>query len=169
MVFPSWESSDHAVILVSKRDVLFHRTAYGYVCAYWDGPCDYFRNVLWKDIFKLGASAAGIEFREWVHVRIDVYIPHRKYQVKHLVLLPWLIEITSFVCTQRIDLLHLKVNSGRLEIVAKGLFEAAKLILIRQKSILLSRNLALATFNKLLTVFSANVNLLHLLHLKDLW
>ena len=34
------------------------------------------------DIFKLGASAAASEFCEWVQVGIDVYIPHRKYQVK---------------------------------------------------------------------------------------
>ena len=34
--------------------------------------------------FKLGASAAAAssEFSEWVQVGIDVYIPHRKYQVK---------------------------------------------------------------------------------------
>ena len=31
---------------------------------------------------KLGASAAASEFCEWVQVGIDVYIPHRKYQVK---------------------------------------------------------------------------------------
>ena len=30
---------------------------------------------------KLGASAAS-EFCAWVRVGIDVYIPHRKYQVK---------------------------------------------------------------------------------------
>ena len=35
-----------------------------------------------EDIFKLGASAAASEFCEWVQVGIDVYIPHRKYQVK---------------------------------------------------------------------------------------
>ena len=35
-----------------------------------------------EDIFKLSASAATIEFCEWVQVGIDVYIPHRKYQVK---------------------------------------------------------------------------------------
>ena len=29
-----------------------------------------------------GASATASEFCEWVQVRIDVYIPHRKYQVK---------------------------------------------------------------------------------------
>ena len=35
-----------------------------------------------EDIFKLGASAAASEFCEWVQVGTDVYIPHRKYQVK---------------------------------------------------------------------------------------
>ena len=34
------------------------------------------------DVFKLGAFAAASEFFEWIHVGIDVYIPHRKYQVK---------------------------------------------------------------------------------------
>ena len=40
------------------------------------------RDVPWEDIFKLSASAAAIEFCEWVQVGIDVYIPHCKYQVK---------------------------------------------------------------------------------------
>ena len=40
------------------------------------------RHVPWKDIFKLGTSAAASEFCEWVQVRIYVHIPHRKYQVK---------------------------------------------------------------------------------------
>ena len=40
------------------------------------------RDVPWEDIFKLAASAATSEFCEWVQVGIDVYIPHRKYQVK---------------------------------------------------------------------------------------
>ena len=40
------------------------------------------RNVPWEDIFKLGASTAASEFCEWVEVGTDVYIPHRKYQVK---------------------------------------------------------------------------------------
>ena len=31
---------------------------------------------------KLTAFAAASEFYEWVQVGIDVYIPHRKYQVK---------------------------------------------------------------------------------------
>ena len=40
------------------------------------------RDVPWEDIFKLDASAAASEFCEWVQVGIDVYISHRKYQVK---------------------------------------------------------------------------------------
>ena len=56
--------------------------AYGYSCADWDGRCDHLRDVLWEDIFKLSASAAPSEFCVWIQVGIDVYIPHRKYQVK---------------------------------------------------------------------------------------
>ena len=40
------------------------------------------RDVPWEDIFKFSASAAASEFCELVQVGIDVYIPHRKYQVK---------------------------------------------------------------------------------------
>ena len=40
------------------------------------------RDDPWEDIFKLRASAAASEFCEWVQAGIDLYIPHRKYQVK---------------------------------------------------------------------------------------
>ena len=56
--------------------------AYDRSCADWDGPHDNLRNVLWDDIFKLGASAAVSEFYELVQVRIDVYIHQNRYQVK---------------------------------------------------------------------------------------
>ena len=46
------------------------------------GLRDHLRNVPWEDIFKLIASAVASEFCELVQVGIDVYIPHRKYQVK---------------------------------------------------------------------------------------
>ena len=59
-----------------------HCITYEYSHADWDGLCDYLRDVPWEDIFKLGASTAASEFCEWVQVGIDVYIPHRKYQVK---------------------------------------------------------------------------------------
>ena len=65
----------------SKWEGPFHRIAYDYSHADWDGLCDHLRDVPWEDIFKLGASAAACEFCEWVQVGIDVYIPHRKYQV----------------------------------------------------------------------------------------
>ena len=37
-----------------------------------NGFCDHLRDILWKVIIKLGASAAPYE---WVQVEIDVYIP----------------------------------------------------------------------------------------------
>ena len=89
MAFPPLGNSDHVVVSVSidfptnsQQDVPFHLIAYDYSCADWDGLRDHFRDVPWEDIFKLGASAAASEFYEWVQVGIDVYIPHRKYQVE---------------------------------------------------------------------------------------
>ena len=89
MTFPPLGKSDHVVVSVSidfpansQRDAPFHRIAYDYSRADWDGLCDHLRDVPWADIFKLGASAAASEFCEQVQVGTDVYIPHRKYQVK---------------------------------------------------------------------------------------
>ena len=89
MAFPPLRNSDHVVVSVSidfpinsKQDTPFHCVAYDYSCVDWDGLCDHLRDVPWEDIFKLGASTAASEFCEWVQVGIDVYIPHRKYQVK---------------------------------------------------------------------------------------
>ena len=89
MASPPLGNSDHVVISVSidfpvnsKQDAPFHCVAYDYSRADWDGLRDHFRDVPWEDIFKLGASTAASEFCEWVQVGIDVYIPHRKYQVK---------------------------------------------------------------------------------------
>ena len=88
-VFPPLGNSDHVVVSVSidfpsnsHWDALFHCIAYDYFHADWDGVCDHLRDVPWEDILKLSASAAASKFCEWVHVGIDVYIPHCKYQVK---------------------------------------------------------------------------------------
>ena len=88
MAFPPLGNSDHVVVPVSidfpsysQRDAPFHRIAYDYSRADWDGLRDHLRDVPWEDIFKLSASAAASEFCEWVQVGIDVYIPHQKYQV----------------------------------------------------------------------------------------
>ena len=95
LAFSPLGNSDHVFVLIfidfpinSKQDALFHRIAYYCSHADWDNLCDHLRDVPWGDIFKLSASAAASEFCEWVQVGIDVYIPHRKYQVKpHLS--PW--------------------------------------------------------------------------------
>ena len=95
MAFPPLGNSDHVVISVSidfpsssQRDGPFHCIPYGYSHADCDGLHDHLRDVPWEDIFELAAFAAASEFSEWVRVGIDVYIPHRKYQVKpHLS--PW--------------------------------------------------------------------------------
>ena len=89
MASPSLGNFHHIVVSVSidvpsysQWDAPFHCIAYDYSCADWDGLCDHLRDAPWEDIFKLGASAAASEFCGWVQVGIDVYIPHRKYQVK---------------------------------------------------------------------------------------
>ena len=123
MAFPPLGSSDHLVVPVSiafpinsQQGAPFHCIGYDYSCADWDGLFDHLTDVLWEDIFKLGASAAASEFCEWVQVEIDVYIPHRKCQVKpHSS--PWFSVACAaaivnrnhfFVSTKRINLLTLK-------------------------------------------------------------
>ena len=148
MAFPPLGNSDHTVASVSidfpsnsQQDALFHHIAYDYSLADCDGLCHHFRDVPWEDIFKLGASAAASEFCEWVQVGIDVHILHKNIRSSliHLhgfwllVLLPYFIEITFFVCTKRINLLILKYNSDRLVIVAKGFLKLPDLhMLIKQ-------------------------------------
>ena len=58
------------------------------------------RDVLWQDIFKRSASAAGGELCEWVQVEIDVYILHRKYRVKpHSS--PWFVAVFDAAIAHR--------------------------------------------------------------------
>ena len=89
MTFPPLRNSDHVFVSVSidfpsnsQWDASFHRIAYDYSRADWDGLRDHLRDVPWEDISKLSASAAASRFCEWVQVGIDVYIPHRRYQAK---------------------------------------------------------------------------------------
>ena len=179
IAFPPLGNSNHVVVSVSidvpsdsQQDALFHCIAYDYSHADWDGLCDHLRDVPWEDIFKLGASAAS-EFCKWVQSGIDVYIPHGKYQVK-LHSFPWFSAACAaaivhrnyfFVCTKRINLSILKYIIYRLVIVAKAFLKLLNLhMLIKQKSLLLPRNLALGTFGELLIVFSTKINLLYLLY-----
>ena len=55
MAFPPLGNSDYVVVSVSidfpinsKQDTLFHRVAYDYSCADWDGLGDNLRDVLWE-------------------------------------------------------------------------------------------------------------------------
>ena len=89
MAFPPFGNCDHIVISISidfprnsKQDALFHRVAYDYCRADRSDLRDHLADVPWEDIFKFSASPVATEFYEWVQVRSDVYIPHRKYQVK---------------------------------------------------------------------------------------
>ena len=152
---------------------LFHRIAYDYSRADWDGLRDHLKDVSWEDIFKLGASASASEFCEWVQVGIDVYIPHRKYQVKSHSS-PWFSASCAAAIVRRNYFFRLyqkdkssdsKIKFRRLEIVAKGFLKLPNLhMLIKQKSTSLLRNMALGTFSELLVVFSTKANLLYLLY-----
>ena len=69
MAFPTLGNSDHVVVSVSivfpsnsQRDAPFHRIAFDYSRADWDGLRDHLRDVSWEDIFKFGASPAASEF-----------------------------------------------------------------------------------------------------------
>ena len=108
--------SFHWLSINSQQDVPFYRIAYDYSCADWDSLCDHFRDVPWENIFKLSASVAASEFCEWVQFGTDVYIHHKKCQVKpHSSLwfsaacaAPIVHRNHFFVCTKGMNLLILK-------------------------------------------------------------
>ena len=135
---------------------------------------DHLRDVPWEDIFKLRAFAAAIEICDWVQVGTDVYISHRKYQVKpHSS--PWFSAACAAAIVHRNHFFRLyqkdkssesKVKFRQASNYCKTVFEAVHM-LIKQKSPSLPRNLALGTFGELLIVFSTKVNLLYLPYSTD--
>ena len=142
MAFPPLGNSDHVVVSVSidfptnsQQDAPFHCIAYDCSRADWDGLRGHLRDVPWGDIFKLGASAAASEFCEWIQVGIDVYIPHRKYQVKSHSS-PWfsaacaaaIVHRNHFFCLyQREKSSDSKVKFRQASNCCKRVLEAAKL------------------------------------------
>ena len=179
MTFPPLGNYDAVVSLSidfslnSKWDALIYGIAYGYYCIDWDGLFDHLRDVPWEDIFKLDASAAASEFCEWVQVGIDVYIPHRKYQVKpHSS--PWFSAACAAAIVHRNHFFRLyqkdkssdsKVKFRQASNCYKRVLEAAKLAYANKiKNPSLLRNFPLWTFGKLLIVFLTKVNLLYLLY-----
>ena len=147
MAFPLLGNSDHVVIsvstdfpLYSNRDAPFHCIAYDYYHADWDSLHDHLRDVPWEDIFKLNASAAASEFCEWVHIEIDVYILHRKYQVK-LHSSPWFSAACSAAIVHRNYFFYLyqhnkssesKVKFRQASNCCKRFLEAAKLAYVNK-------------------------------------
>ena len=142
MAFPPLGNSDHIVVSVSidfplnsQWDAPFDRIAYDHSCADWGGLHDHLRDVPWDDIFKLGASPAASELSEWVQVKIDAYIPQRKYQVKpHSS--PWFSAVCAAAIAPRNHFFHLyqkdkssasKVNFRQVSNHCKRVLEAAKL------------------------------------------
>ena len=142
MAFPPLRNSDHVVVSVSidfptnsQQDAPFHCIAYDCSCADWDGFCDHLRDVPWEDLFKLGPSAAASELCEWVQVGVDVYIPHRKYQVKpHSS--PWFSAVSAAAIVHRNHFFRLyqrekssdsKVKFRQASNRCKRVLEAAKL------------------------------------------
>ena len=122
-------NSDHVIVSVSidflsnsQRDAPFHRITYDHSPADWDGLRDHLRDVQWKDIFKLSVSAATSEFCECVLVGIEVYIPHRKYQVKpHSS--PWFSAACAAAIVHRNHFFHLYQHNKSSE--SKGKFRQA--------------------------------------------
>ena len=99
------------------------------------GLCDHLRDVSWEDIFRSSASAAASEFFEWFQVGIDVYILHRKYEVKpHS--FPWFSATCAAAIVQRNQFFRLyqqnKSSESRVKFRqasnrCKRVLEAAKL------------------------------------------
>ena len=122
MAFPPLGNSDHVVSVSiyfpinSKQDTPFHRVVYDYSRADWDGLCVHLRDVPWEDIFKLGASAVASEFvsgfrLELMYIFLIVSIRSNLTHLhgfQMLVLLPEFLEITFFICINRINILNLK-------------------------------------------------------------
>ena len=87
MAYPSLGNSDHVIVSVSndlpsdsKGDVPFLSHSL-WLFLWWFGRSS--RSSEKSSMGgHLGASAAATEFCDWVQFQIDVYIPHRKYQIK---------------------------------------------------------------------------------------
>ena len=91
MAFPPLGNSDVVVSVSidfptnSQRDAPFHRIAYDYSRADWDGLPDHLRDVPWEDIFKRGASAAARKYQvkphssPWFSAACTAAIVHRNH------------------------------------------------------------------------------------------
>ena len=111
---------------MSKQNGPFHCIARDYSRANCYGLDDHQRDVPWAEIFKLTASAATTEFCEQIQVAIDIFLIENirlnltdLHDFVLLLLLPQFIKTTFFVFINRINLLNLKLSSGKLVTIAK--------------------------------------------------
>ena len=106
----------------SKGGVPFSCMAYDYSQADLNSFCDCLRVIQWENIFKLDPSAAANNFisgfmLKLMYISIIVNIMLNLIHLhgfQQLVLLWWLLEISSLICTIRINFLHLIWSSDRL-------------------------------------------------------
>ena len=107
-----------------------------------------------ENIFKLGASAAASEFCEWVQVGADVYMPHRKYQVK-LHSSPWFSAAFAAAIVNRNHLFCLyqkdKCSDSKLKFRqasnhCRGILEAAKIAYANKTESITSQKLGFCDF-----------------------
>ena len=181
MALPPLGNSAHVVVLVSidfpsnsQRDAPFHCIAYYYSGADWDGLRDHLRDVPWVDIFTLGASAAASEFCEWIQVGTDVYIPHRRYQVKphsspgfSAACAAAIVHRNLFFCLYQKDKSSdSKVKFRQASNRCKKVLEAAKLAYANKtKESIISQKRGSRYFWRIPNMFSTKVNLQYLLYL----
>ena len=134
------------------------------------------RDVPWDNIFKLSASAAASDFCERVQVQVEVYIPHRNYQVKFHSS-PWFSAACAAALAHRNHFFRLYQQIKSSE--SKGKFrqasnhcemvlEAAKhAYTTKTQDSVTSQKPGSRDFGELPIVFSAKVNLLYLLYSPD--
>ena len=98
----------------SQRDAPFHCIAYEYSHADWDGLLDHLRDVPWGISLNSVLLLLVLNFVSGFRLEL-MYIALIKsirssltHVLQLLVLLPYFIEITFFVCTKRMNLLNLK-------------------------------------------------------------
>ena len=122
---------------------------------------------------RISLNSGTCEFCEWVQVGIDVYIPHRKYQVKShsfplfsAACAAAIVHRNHFFCLYHKDKsANSKVKVRQATNRCKRVLEAAKPVYANKtKESITSQNLAFRTFSELQIVYSRKANLLYLLY-----
>ena len=149
MAFTPMENSDHVIVSVSidfpsnsQRDALFHCIAYDYSHADWNSLCNHLRALCFCCC-------------QWVLAEVDVYTPHRKYQVKpHSS--PWFSDSCAAIIIHRNHFfrLHQKDKSSDSKVkfrqagnCCKRVLEAAKLAYANEtKEFITSQKLGFCDF-----------------------